>query len=128
MKTELNYCEICRMLRSKPRIRDSCQKFSKVSALLKSPSVELTTGDFGHMLSSQPHVCGSCYKFSKVSALLNSPRTLSVELITGWQRPIGCRKFQVIFRKRATNCRALLQNMTCRDKASYGSSSPCIER
>ena len=33
---------------------------------------------------------------------------------------------QVIFRKRATNHRALLQKMTCEDKASYGSLQPCI--
>ena len=31
-------------------------------------------------------------------------------------------KLQVFFRKRATNYRALLQKMTCEDKASYGSS------
>jgi len=30
------------------------------------------------------------------------------------------------FRKRATNYRALLRNMTYEDKASYGSSTPCI--
>jgi len=44
---------------------------------------------------------------------------------TGWQRPIGCLKLQVIFRQRATNYRALLQKMTYNDKASYGSSPPC---
>jgi len=31
---------------------------------------------------------------------------------TGWRRPIGCLKLQVIFRKRATNYRALLRKMT----------------
>ena len=41
---------------------------------------------------------------------------------TGWQRPIGCLKVQVIFRKRATNYKALLRKMTFKDKASYGSS------
>ena len=45
---------------------------------------------------------------------------------TGWRRPIGCLKLQVIFRKRATNDRALLRKMTCKDKASYESSPPCI--
>ena len=44
---------------------------------------------------------------------------------TGWRRPIGCLKLQVIFRKGATNCRALLRNITYIKKASYGSSSPC---
>ena len=36
---------------------------------------------------------------------------------TGWRRPIGCLKLQVIFRKSATNYRALLQKMTYEDKA-----------
>jgi len=44
---------------------------------------------------------------------------------TGWRIIIGCLKLQVIFRKRATNYRALLRKMTCKDKASCGSSPPC---
>ena len=43
----------------------------------------------------------------------------------GWRRPIGCLKFQVIFRKGATNYRALLQKMTYEDKASYDSTPLC---
>jgi len=43
----------------------------------------------------------------------------------GWRRPIGCLKVQVIFRKRATNCRALLRKMAYGDKASYRSTPPC---
>ena len=35
---------------------------------------------------------------------------------------------QVIFRKRATNYRALLRKMTYKDKASCGSSPPCSGR
>ena len=49
-------------------------------------------------------------------------RTINV---TGWRRPIGCLKLQVIFRKRAINSRALLRKITYKDKASYGSSPPC---
>ena len=45
---------------------------------------------------------------------------------TRWRRLIGCLKLQVIDRKRATNYRALLQKMTYKDKASYGSLPPCI--
>jgi len=45
---------------------------------------------------------------------------------TGWRRLIGCLNLQVIFRKRATNYRALWRKMTYKDKASYGSSPPCI--
>jgi len=44
---------------------------------------------------------------------------------TGWRRPIGCLKLQIIFCKRATNYRALLRKMTYKDKASYESSTPC---
>jgi len=47
---------------------------------------------------------------------------------TGWRRPIGCLKLQVIFHKRAPNYRALLQKMTYKDKASYRSSPPRIKR
>ena len=45
---------------------------------------------------------------------------------TGLRRCIGCLKLQVIFRKRANNCKALLQKMTCKDKAFYWSSPPCM--
>ena len=44
---------------------------------------------------------------------------------TWWRSPIGCLKLQVIFRKRATIVRSLWREMTCKDKASYGSSPPC---
>ena len=43
----------------------------------------------------------------------------------GWRRPTGCLKLQVSFRKRATNYRALLRKMTCKDKASYDSTPLC---
>ena len=45
---------------------------------------------------------------------------------TGWRRPIGCLKSQVIFRKRAPNYKALLRKMTYEDKTSYHSTPPCI--
>ena len=51
---------------------------------------------------------------------------MCTRLHTGWQRPIGCLKLQAIFRKRATNYRALLRKMTDKDKASYESSPLCI--
>ena len=40
---------------------------------------------------------------------------------TGWWRPIGCLKSQVIYRTRATTYRALLRKMTYKDKACYDS-------
>ena len=42
----------------------------------------------------------------------------------GWRRPIGCLKLQVNLRKRATNYRALLREMTYEDKASCDSMHP----
>jgi len=45
---------------------------------------------------------------------------------TLWRRLIGCLKMQVVFRKRATNYRALVRKILYQDKASYGGSPPCI--
>jgi len=47
---------------------------------------------------------------------------------TGWRRLIGSPKLQIIFHKRVTKYRSLLQKMTCKDKGSYESSPPCITR
>jgi len=44
---------------------------------------------------------------------------------TGWRRPKGCLELQVIFRKRATNYKARLQKMNCKNMASYGTLPPC---
>ena len=46
----------------------------------------------------------------------------------GWQRLIGCLKLQVIFRKRATNYRALLRKITYEDKASCECSLPYVSK
>ena len=37
-------------------------------------------------------------------------------------------QLQAIFHKRATNCRALLQKMTCKDEVFYGSSPLCTQK
>jgi len=47
---------------------------------------------------------------------------------TGWRRLIGSPKLQIIFHKRATKYRSLLQKMTYKDKGSYESSPPLISR
>ena len=54
---------------------------------------------------------------------------MSQQLIvhTGCRRLIGYLKLQVIFRKRATNSRALLRKMTYGDKASSVTAPPCTE-
>jgi len=46
--------------------------------------------------------------------------------LTGWPRPIGCLKLQVVFRKRATEYWAQLQKMTYKHEASYDSMPPCM--
>jgi len=52
---------------------------------------------------------------------------INTSVNTGWRRPIGCLSLQNFFaRKGATNYRALLRKITYKDKASYGSSPPCI--
>ena len=45
---------------------------------------------------------------------------------TEGQKSIGCLRLQVIFRKRATNYRALVRKITYKDEAFNGSSPPCI--
>jgi len=44
---------------------------------------------------------------------------------TGWRRLIGSPKLQIIFHKRASKYRSLLQTTTHKDKGSYESSPPC---
>jgi len=50
-----------------------------------------------------------------------------VQMYTGWRRLIGCLELQVIFRKRATNYRALLRKMTYESKAPYDTTPPCTD-
>jgi len=71
------------------------------------------------------------YVYSSRMTIYGHLRTTLIkgpENCTGWQRLTGCLKLQVIFRKRATNWRALLRKMTYKDKASYGSSPPCMTK
>jgi len=75
----------------------------------------------------------SCCALSRCTAEQQNVDTTTVDTTnvdstnvdTGWQRPIRCLKLQIIFRKKFTNYTALLQKMTYKDKASYGSSPPC---
>jgi len=46
---------------------------------------------------------------------------------TGWRRLIGSPKLQIIFHKKTTKYRSLLQKMTYKDKGSYESSPPCTK-
>jgi len=48
-------------------------------------------------------------------------------LLSRWQRCIGCLMLKVSFCKRAIRYRVLLRKMTHQDKASYASWLPCIK-
>ena len=76
------------------------------------------------------HMFGYMYqhKFLILSGTYIFVFSMSVQIldITGWRRLLGCLELKVIFRKRATNYRALLRKTTYQDKASYRSSPPCI--
>ena len=66
--------------------------------------------------------------FSVEESLCVTPSTLLrwiVESSVQGGEDDECLKLQVIFHRRVTNDRALLQKMTYKDKASYGSSPPC---
>jgi len=63
------------------------------------------------------HMCGMTHSIICVIR--------STHLLTGWPRLIRCLKLQFIVRKRATHYRAVLQEMTYKDKASYDFTPPC---
>jgi len=65
---------------------------------------------------------------SMSSKLASSTTILSHCRTTGWRRLIGSPKLQIIFHKRATKYRALLQKMTYKDKGSYESSPSCMRK
>ena len=91
------------------RINESCHAYERVMS---------------HIWKSHVNSRSNRKAPDNISAPYSLP-WMSYVTCTGWQRPIGCLKLQVIFRKRATDYRALLRKMTCKDKASYESSPPC---
>jgi len=76
----------------------------------------------GYMPILTPYMC---YTWSYMPILTPYMIHKHVQSNTEWWWLIGCLKLQVIFRKRATNYRALLRKMTCQDKAPYHSTPPC---
>ena len=64
---------------------------------------------------------------SQIATHLSSCVAIEIDMYStiGWRRPIECLKLQIIFRRRATNYRALLRKMTYKDKARYDSTPPC---
>ena len=67
------------------------------------------------------------WKIQAPKKFVQNYRKHLLRLATGWWRLIGCLQWQVIFRKIATNYRALLRKMTCEDKAPYDSTPPCSD-
>jgi len=85
----------------------------------------------GHFPQKSPIISGSFAK--KMTCNLRHPMSLRhpvtsqvAYVCTGWRRCTGCLQLQVSCHKRATKNRALLREMTCQDKESYGSSPPCV--
>jgi len=84
---------------------------------------------YSRIASSNTLPLGTCLFIRLGTCLfirLGSSLFIRAQCGTGWRRPIGCLKLQVIFRKRATNYRELLREMTYKDKTSYRSAPPCI--
>jgi len=99
---------------------------SKPCTVLQYPSTKVSdtpTKSLCHQLYITMH-CVTCVLYVTIShaAMPHYHRPYTPK---GWWRPIGCLKSQVIFRKRATNCRALLREMTYKDTASYDTTPPC---
>jgi len=82
------------------------------------------------------HMCGTLQTYSQRHTIFYSLIYICICIYlyicdsqghtTGWRRPIGCLKLQDSFRKRATNYRAVLREMTFKDKVSDGSSPHII--
>jgi len=70
---------------------------------------------------SLSHLCIVCLYHLQRFVFLTLLPSGSCTHTTGWRKCIGYFKLRVNFRKRATNYRALLRKMKCRDKASYAS-------
>ena len=91
------------------------------------------TATYCNTLQHTPIGGGSRQDRNRTNKWVNMPRSQRLGSANSvantrieWRRPIGCITLQVIFRKRATNYRALLWEMTCKDKGSHGSLPPCI--
>ena len=109
--------------------------FRKRTTHCRALSRRMTCKDKASYLSSPPcvsfcalqHTCSVLQCVAKVLMIRNSWYYIP-NIDTGWRRLIGSPKLQIIFHKRATKYRALLRKMTYKDKGSYESSPPCIQK
>ena len=92
--------------------------------------------------SREPYISSKTAQYSRQKACISSkkPRREPATVMplrmcvptclqnthTGWRRCTECLKSPVSFRKKASNYTDLLRKITYTDKASYGSSPPCI--
>ena len=82
----------------------------------------------GHFPQKSPIIsCSLAKNDQRLSVCYGAATIYRLPTLSGFvckrQRPVGCLHLQVIFRKRATDYRALLRKMTYQDKAFYGSLS-----
>jgi len=91
-------------------------------------------GGRGYRTQKIKRILYQCLKKTKIKKFIRPGRRLLLQhyfykvpaLHTGWRRLIGSPKLQIIFHKRATKYKSLLQKITYKDKGSYESSPPCI--
>jgi len=111
------------------KVRIAC---SALTTAKSTQSIELMLSELSAFTTAKSTVTWLYIQFLKASIKCSQSIELMLSELsaftTVWRRPIGCLKLQVIFRKRATNYRALLQKMTYKDKASYGSLLPCTAK
>ena len=106
-----------------------CQSHRIVPAIYTLTNLQETYETYTHeptrdlQETSQPYTANHIESFPPYihSRTYTRPRSHALPH-TGWRRTTACLELQVIFRKRATNYRALLRKMTCKDEALYGSS------
>ena len=106
-----------------------CQSHRIVPAIYTLTNLQETYETYTHeptrdlQETSQPYTANHIESFPPYvhSRTYTRPRSHALPH-TGWRRTTACLELHVIFHKRATNYRALLRKMTCKDKALYGSS------
>jgi len=132
---------IWKMTRQKNRHRETHRNIPKHCNTLQHTAAHCSTLQYtcnphifgkwhGKETAAEKHIKRHPICAGELSLAAKSSQQLALEVSyivlatrsTGWRRPIGCLKLQVIFRKRATNCRALWREMTSTGKDAYGSS------
>jgi len=89
---------------------------------------QIASSNEGVRVTHRRYIYMCIYYISSLGEAREQQRVLLIVSLVvcapGWWRP----KLQVIFRQRATNYRALLQKITCKDNTSHRSFPQCIYR